>query len=78
MMQIQLVQNIEVQMDERDGPQNGLNINWYLVLTSARWFVFRSTDMFALLHSKAIWDPQMISLKIDKDLVLKIKMPSKG
>lgn len=78
MMQIQLVQNIEVQMDERDRPQNGLNINWYSVLTSARWFVFRSTDMFALLHSKAIWDPQMISLKIDKDLVLKIKMPSKG
>lgn len=49
MMQIQLVQNIEVQMDERDRPQNGLDINWYLVLTSARWFVFRSTDMFALL-----------------------------
>lgn len=78
MMQIQLVQNIEVQMDERDRPQNGLNINWYLVLTSARWFVLRSTDMFALLHSKANWDPQMISLEIDKDLVLKIKMPSKG
>lgn len=78
MMQIQLVQNIEVQMDERDRPQNGLNINWYLVLISARWFVFRSTDMFALLHSKANWDPQMISLEIDKDLVLKIKMPSKG
>lgn len=80
MMQIQLVQNIEVQMDERDRPQNGLHINWYLVhvLTSARWFVFRSTDMFALLHSKANWDPQMISLEIDKDLVLKIKMPSKG
>lgn len=72
MMQIQLVQNIEVQMDERDRPQNGLNINWYLVLTSARWFVFRSTDMLAN------WDPQMISLEIDKDLVLKIKMPSKG
>lgn len=32
MMQIQLVQNIEVQMDERDRPQNGLHINWYLVL----------------------------------------------
>lgn len=78
MMQIQLVQNIEVQMDERDRPQNGLHINWYLVLTSARWFVCRSTDMFALLHSKANWDPQMISLEIDKDLVLKIKMPSKG
>lgn len=78
MMQIQLVQNIEVQMDERDRPQNGLHINWYFVLTSARWFVFRSTDMFALLHSKANWDPQMISLEIDKDLVLKIKMPCKG
>lgn len=81
MMQIKLVQNIEVQMDERDRPQNGLHINWYrylvLPVTSARWFVFRSTDMFALLHSKANWDPQMI-IRNDKDLVLKIKMPSKG
>lgn len=55
-----------------------LTDTWYIVLTSARWFVFRSTDMFALLQSKANWDPQMISLEIDKDLVLKIKMPSKG
>lgn len=31
MMQIQVVQNIEVQMDERDRPQNGLNLTdtWY-------------------------------------------------